>query len=277
MKYRIPTYSFKFQNSKEALAQLFIWDAKQSYKFDESHSHTYNELLIFEKGEGNHFMSQKSYEISDYSFHILPSGFIHRLNRSANSKGFTIAFSDFFIDQLQKLDIKSDYSLFINEPKSFNYSENDYKDFSFYFKELHTHVDNEPYFLNLISLIILKILDKQKHKPNLKSEVNKKIEIMHLINKYYTQKPKIDFYAIRMNMSISCLTKRVKQTYGKTIIDLQNEKLIFEAKRLLLQNTLSVSDIALRFNFTDESHFCHFFKKHVTLTPKEFKRNCFLQ
>ena len=100
MRNRIPTYSFNSNKEKESLAELFIWNSLQNYNIDESHSHTYNELLIFEIGGGTHLMSKNNNEIQNYSFHILPSSFVHHLNRTSTSKGFTIAFSDFFINQL---------------------------------------------------------------------------------------------------------------------------------------------------------------------------------
>lgn len=277
MKNRIPTYSFNATNTKESLAELFIWNLHQNYNIEEPHSHTYNELMIFEVGGGNHLMSKKNYPIKDYSFHILPSSFVHHLNRNATSKGFTIAFSDFFINQLQNFDNKCDYLYLVSEPKILNFTEIEYKEFEFYFQELHSQKENESYFLNLISLIILKILDKIKDKPNFKIIENSQLEIIRLVNKYYLEKPKIEFYASKMNLSVSCFSKKVKQIYGKTIIDLQNEKIILESKRLLKQNNLTVNEIALKFNFTDESHFCHFFKKHLKMTPKEFKKSFFIQ
>ena len=275
MRSHIPTYNFSSANVRDTMAELFIWDVAQNYNIDESHSHTYNELMIFEVGGGNHFLSNKNYDVENYSVHILPSGFPHQLNRIYSSKGFTIAFSDFFINQLQSFDNRCDYLYLVSEPRILNFTANEYKEFEFYFLELHSQKENESYFLNLISLIILKILDKIKDKPNFRILENSQLEIIRLVNKYYAEKPKTDFYALKMNMSVSCLSKKVKQFYGKTIIDLQNEKIILESKRLLKQNSLTVNEIALKFNFTDESHFCHFFKKHLNMTPKEFKKIVF--
>ncbi|WP_341523475.1 helix-turn-helix domain-containing protein [Pseudomonas sp. G.S.17] len=44
------------------------------------------------------------------------------------------------------------------------------------------------------------------------------------------------------------------------------------ARRLLLQSTLSVIDIALEVGYGSPSHFAHVFKRHSGITPHEFRR-----
>ena len=49
-------------------------------------------------------------------------------------------------------------------------------------------------------------------------------------------------------------------------------KKIAEAKLLLSQTSLPVSEISAMLNFTNPSYFCHLFKKVTGQTPKEFAR-----
>jgi len=44
-----------------------------------------------------------------------------------------------------------------------------------------------------------------------------------------------------------------------------------EAKRLLAHTNLSISEIAYRLNFQDNSYFGRFFKKYVKITPEAFR------
>ena len=55
---------------------------------------------------------------------------------------------------------------------------------------------------------------------------------------------------------------------GKLIRD----RIILEAKRLLINLDLLVSEIADKLNFADQSYFIKFFKNHEGLTPEKFRK-----
>ncbi|WP_223308454.1 helix-turn-helix domain-containing protein [Maribacter polysiphoniae] len=44
------------------------------------------------------------------------------------------------------------------------------------------------------------------------------------------------------------------------------------AERLFKQTGLTISEIALKMNFTDSSHFTNAFKKYRQITPKKFRK-----
>jgi AraC-like DNA-binding protein len=59
---------------------------------------------------------------------------------------------------------------------------------------------------------------------------------------------------------------------GKTAGDLIHDRVILEAKRLLTNADMTVTQIAYNLNFQDNSYFNRFFKKEVGVTPDEFRR-----
>lgn len=89
MNNRIPTYNFIKTVGEDCSADLFLWNNTQLYYFEEKHSHTFNKILIFTKGSGKYMMSGQNYQISDYSFYILPSNNTHQLQRNNQYEGFT--------------------------------------------------------------------------------------------------------------------------------------------------------------------------------------------
>jgi AraC-like DNA-binding protein len=47
---------------------------------------------------------------------------------------------------------------------------------------------------------------------------------------------------------------------------------MLEAKRLLINADISISEIAVHLNFQDNSYFTKFFKKYAGKTPEEFRK-----
>jgi AraC-like DNA-binding protein len=59
---------------------------------------------------------------------------------------------------------------------------------------------------------------------------------------------------------------------GKTAGDLIRDRVVLEAKRLLVNADLSITQIAYELNFGDGSYFTKFFRKYAGVTPEEFRR-----
>ncbi|WP_432713706.1 helix-turn-helix domain-containing protein [Pedobacter sp.] len=50
------------------------------------------------------------------------------------------------------------------------------------------------------------------------------------------------------------------------------DRVILEAKRLLINMKLSIADISIQLDFNDQSYFIKFFKKHTGTTPSIFRK-----
>lgn len=83
---------------------------------------------------------------------------------------------------------------------------------------------------------------------------------------------KVTEYASMMAITPDHLNKCVKSTLGKTAQELLSDRIILEAKVLLKQTALSVSEIAFKFAETNPSDFARFFKAKTGFTPKEYRR-----
>jgi AraC-like DNA-binding protein len=59
---------------------------------------------------------------------------------------------------------------------------------------------------------------------------------------------------------------------GLSAGELIRNRTLLEAKRLLTNPQLSISDISFRLNFSDNSYFTKFFKKTEGVTPEEFRK-----
>ncbi len=78
-------------------------------------------------------------------------------------------------------------------------------------------------------------------------------------------------YAERLAVHSNHLNKVLKESTGKTTTEHISSRLIQEAKILLRQTDMNISEIAYSLGFEQLSHFSSFFKKQTSLTPVEVR------
>ncbi|HSV51465.1 MAG TPA: helix-turn-helix domain-containing protein, partial [Burkholderiaceae bacterium] len=93
-----------------------------------------------------------------------------------------------------------------------------------------------------------------------------------LVDRHYLQFGSLKEYAQALLVTERRLNEAVKSVTGKTATQLIHERILLEAKRLLTQSDLGISEIAYRLNFEDPAYFSRFFKKHVQAAPGAFKK-----
>jgi AraC-like DNA-binding protein len=79
-------------------------------------------------------------------------------------------------------------------------------------------------------------------------------------------------FAEQLNIHVNHLNRAVKDMTGKTTSQLIADRVLQEAKILLKQSSWNVSEIAYGLGFTEVTHFNNFFKKHVSLTPTQYRK-----
>ena len=73
-----------------------------------------------------------------------------------------------------------------------------------------------------------------------------------------------------MNLSEKHLNRMSKECLNKTTTELIAERIVLEAKRLLIHSKQTISEIANELGYEDNSYFSRFFKKHTEQTPAQF-------
>ena len=78
-------------------------------------------------------------------------------------------------------------------------------------------------------------------------------------------------YAQHLNVHINYLNRAVKEVTGKSTTAHITERIITEAKALLLHTDWSISEIAYALGFEYPTYFNNFFKKQTGTNPKSFR------
>ena len=83
----------------------------------------------------------------------------------------------------------------------------------------------------------------------------------------------VNYYAGRLNKSPKTLSNLSALYNHKSPMQIIQDRIIIEAKRLLYYTDRSIKQITYELGFEDPAYFSNFFKRHVSLSPLEFRND----
>lgn len=92
------------------------------------------------------------------------------------------------------------------------------------------------------------------------------------IERYYDKQKLPKYYADKLNITTKHLNRIAKETVNKTTNQLISERVILEAKRLIVHSNSSLFSIAETLGFTEYAYFSRYFKTNTAMTPLEFRK-----
>lgn len=88
----------------------------------------------------------------------------------------------------------------------------------------------------------------------------------------YQKERTVAVYAEKLFLTPKHLSGVVKEVSGKTPGEWIDERVILEAKALLKSSEMNIQQIAEALHFTNQSFFGKYFRHHVGMSPKEYRR-----
>lgn len=82
----------------------------------------------------------------------------------------------------------------------------------------------------------------------------------------------VQYYADKLLITRTHLTRIIKEVLGKTPKQIIEGKIIAEAKVLLLKNEISIIQVMSEINFNDQAAFSKFFKKNTGVSPNLYRK-----
>ncbi|WP_430817132.1 AraC family transcriptional regulator [Carboxylicivirga sp. RSCT41] len=252
---------------------------------DHPHRHDYYTIIVVEKALGGvHVIDFKEYSLDQAAVHFVYPGQVHQFLSQSKPNGYVLNFSATF---LMKNGISEElidrvylYNSYGDSPPM---PVND-QQLSMLFgiiEQMKTYQQGDNYFRYealgaLLKLFIINISGActlSHLNAEYESGSNQLIrDFKKLIRKNYKNTHKVQHYAAELSVSSDYLNRFVKEKTGKSAKDYIQDKLIIEAKRLLLFSEMSSKELAYELGFEEPSHFNSFFKKHSGQSPIAFRK-----
>lgn len=255
---------------------------KEHHFIHTAHKHDFYLTVLFTKGKGTHEIDFISYDVKPGSVFLMKPGQTHNWKLSKDIDGYVFFHSAEFYNLHFHSHYLHDYpffSSFQNTPllhikkKRQKGMENLFHTILEEYKS--EKILREQKILLLISEIYVEVTrDYVPTKSNQASQIylSTYTEFEKLVDEKYKHLKSPKEYASVLNITERHLNRICKSCMNKTSTDIITDRVVLEAKRLLVSADLSVSEIAAELGYFDNSYFTRLFKLKTKETPVIFRK-----
>ena len=241
-------------------------------------------MIFITEGQGYHTIDFTDYKYEKGTLLTIRKDQIHKFFKGNNTKGYLLLFMDeFLISYLEKMEAQKTLLLFnelLGKPK-IHLSKSDFETV----KEIIGRMENEyleksdEYSLGIIRselhILITKLYRIKSGSDQIispKKYLKEFIEFQSLVESDANKTNKVIDYAKMMSISTKTLNSISQSVINKTAKEFIDETRIKQVKRLLINTSLSIKEIAYESGFLETTNFYKYFKKRVGMTPEQFRQ-----
>ena len=248
------------------------------------HRTNFYHIFLFENCQPAHFVDFEPIKIKPYTLLFIDKDRVHKFDRLLDYAGQVLVFTyDFFcITENDKKFLRNSI-LFNDITKNATVELN--KGTLQLFKnicntitaELSLPTDNLSHiFLKNILHNFLLLAEREKRKSGY-IEIKKSADLDYtyffrdLLESSFKEKKAVKDYSSQIFITEKRLGQATSKILGKSPKEIINERVLLEAKRLLVYSFLSIKEIAQELGFEDNSYFVRYFHKNTGNTPLEYR------
>jgi AraC family transcriptional regulator, transcriptional activator of pobA len=273
----------RLNNTSQHFALYAIQDfLPMAQELSHLHRHNYYMLLFNEKGNGKHIIDFNTYDIEPLSITCMHPGQLHQWLEYQNLQGYLIFFEKEFyalryqthqLNQFHFFSYRHESSYVITSQDAFlkclteiRLMENEYK------TKLPDFEKSLRSYLNIL-LIEIKRLFLPAMINNVRSQSIELISHFEdLIEQNFRKLHLVKDYALLLYVRPNYLNSVCMAVTGNSAGELIRNRILIEAKRILVHEPKTISELSYYLGFEDNSYFGRFFKKYVHCSPDKFKK-----
>lgn len=277
---QIPVYDFSRDDNTSIPFKLLRLEHKTGYDISEPHRHNYYEVFYFEEGSGQHMVDFEWLPIQPHSLHVVSPGQVHCVQRSADSSGYVVLFSrDFLLSNVANTEELIGIPLLM-QPKACSavLPEQQAIVVQMVLANMKQEWEtggrfSEDILRSYLHILLLKYASVAEQEGQQRDSVATQLvyRFKVAVERHFRRLHQVCDYAEQLAITPSHLNEATKKATGSNASDIIHERIVLEAKRLLLHSGLTTKEIASFLHFQDPSYFSRFFRKYTGHSPSEFK------
>jgi len=244
------------------------------------HRKDYYFLVFVKKGSSRHWIDMTPYTLQPNTFYFTVPQQVHLKEESEPLTGTSISFSRDFLaadnsHSLKELPIirnpHNGHVLLLNDADIVFIEDLLHK----LYTEYHSKNEWQHPMLLAYMRVLLIYLSRLYTEQFSNAEPSQSRLLLRnyllQVEKGYKELHEVAAYADALHISAGHLSEVVKEQSGKPAIAHIHERLLLEAKRLLLHSDISIKEMAYQLGFEDASYFNRFFKRLAGQTPMQYR------
>jgi AraC family transcriptional regulator, transcriptional activator of pobA len=247
------------------------------------HRHDFYHLILFTKGSGSHAIDFESFIVQPFQIYFMIPGQVHSWDFIGEVDGYVVNFSStFFQSFLLRPDYLETFSFFsgIARDSVINLPEAIHEPLVNRFEQLLSkYQDAFVPRADQLKVLLLDIFFSVEAYAVAKATLSV-TNYNYIILKNYQKLIDKNFLTLRLPMQYAKLlyvtpnhlNALCKEHLGMQAGELIRNRILLEAKRLLINFGMNISEISYALNFSDNSYVTKFFKKYTKITPEEFRK-----
>ncbi|HBL74989.1 MAG: hypothetical protein A2W90_06540 [Bacteroidetes bacterium GWF2_42_66] len=277
------TYNFyKTKYGCELLIDLIRLETLEPYlRRDPKHCLTYYDITFVLEGEGTFVIDGQEFPVCQNQLYFTTPGQLREWKIETIPRGLILIFEEEFLcnffNDFQFVQNLSFFSAEIHSSNLFLSEEQGH-----YLEAIFLQIENEisekkdKHMLRALlyqALAWLNSAYRSAYHSSEKGTASGRIfQFRQLVEQHFRQQHSVHFYANGLCITSGHLNDLVRKQYAVSAKQYLQNRLIIEAKRLLLSTDYPVSEIAWQLNFQDSSYFIRLFHSQTGISPLAFRK-----
>jgi AraC-like DNA-binding protein len=241
------------------------------------HRHDFYELFFFGTGTGEHMIDLELHSVGAPCVHLVAPGQVHRLVRSADMEGLVVMFAT---DAQLGQGHAARATLFARAEGSCTIplSPAQMAEGTALIRLMEDELERSEgpvaeVVEGFLGVLLIKCAHwSKRNDPLIISDTNDPVRrFLDLLETGFLESRQVSHYAELLALSADHLNEQVKKRLGRTASSVIQERLLLEAKRLLLHADMSVKEVGYALNLKDPAYFTRWFHKAAGVPPAAYR------